>query len=333
MTELAVAPASARPAAAYRFDVGHHALRVLDDGAFVVTGEFLAANAPPRALAEALAASGRSPTGFSLPIHPLLIETHGRLVLADTGFGVGYRATRPDAGKLLEALRAERIAPGEIDVVLFTHLHPDHALGALDADGKPAFANAWHLVNRVEYEFWWADPSLDELPLPDERRRFIRQAAKQVLVALQGRIDQVEPEAESCAGDHHRGGARTHPRARGGRGGLWRRASAAHRGRRGRPGPPPPAPRLAARPRLLAASGANDPAPPPGLGRDRRIAGAGFSLRLSRPGSGQQGRERLAVATGKPAEWPGTSGGLGGPAVIPTVKEAREPRARPAANV
>ena len=51
MTELAVAPASARPAAAYRFDVGHHALRVLDDGAFVVTGEFLAANAPPRALA------------------------------------------------------------------------------------------------------------------------------------------------------------------------------------------------------------------------------------------------------------------------------------------
>ena len=147
-----------------------------------------------------MAASGRSPTGFSLPIHPLLIETHGRLVLADTGFGVGYRATRPDAGKLLEALRAERIAPGEIDVVLFTHLHPDHALGALDADGKPAFANAWHLVNRVEYEFWWADPSLDELPLPDERRRFIRQAAKQVLVALQGRIDQVEPEAEVAPG-------------------------------------------------------------------------------------------------------------------------------------
>jgi glyoxylase-like metal-dependent hydrolase (beta-lactamase superfamily II) len=195
-----IAPALAGFRAAHRFRVGQLDLRVLDEGAFTVTGDFLAFNAPPRALAKSLAANGRSPTGFLLPIHPLLIETAGRLVLVDTGYGDLAGTLRPDAGKLAAALRGEGIAPEMIEAVLLTHVHPDHAGGAIDAAGRPTFPNARYLVTRVEHEFWWGEPSLDGVPFPAERKQFLRQVAKDVLVALEGQIEHVEPGSEIAPG-------------------------------------------------------------------------------------------------------------------------------------
>ena len=160
---------------------------------FVVNGEFLAANCPPQALAAACTQGGLDPSAYRLPIHPLLIETDSQRILLDTGNGVRYRALRPDAGQLLAALRAEGIAPEAINVVPLTHLHLDHIGGAVDDAGAPTFPTARYLVGRTEYEFWWAKPSLDELPFPVERRQFLREAAKDLLVALQGRIEQVAP--------------------------------------------------------------------------------------------------------------------------------------------
>jgi glyoxylase-like metal-dependent hydrolase (beta-lactamase superfamily II) len=103
-----------------------------------------------------------------------------------------FRAQRPGAGKLLAALQAEGIAPETIDLVLLTHLHPDHVGGAVDDAGVPTFANARYLVGRAEYAFWWGEPSLDELPFPPERNQFLRHVGKEILVALQGRIEQVD---------------------------------------------------------------------------------------------------------------------------------------------
>lgn len=181
---------------AYRFRIGQIDFRVLDEGAFAIPGDFLAHNAPPQSLAEVLAASDRSPAGFLLPIHPVLIESAGARVLIDTGYGPLAGVLRPDAGKLTASMHAERIAPEAIDIVLFTHLHPDHCGGALDGAGKAAFPHARYLVNRAEYDFWWAEPSLDELPYPAERKQFLRQASKDVLVALGDQIDLVDPGAE-----------------------------------------------------------------------------------------------------------------------------------------
>jgi glyoxylase-like metal-dependent hydrolase (beta-lactamase superfamily II) len=184
------------PRPAYGFQLGQLKLRVLDAGTFPISGAVIAGNAPPQALASALT-RGKLPSGdFPFPVHPLLIETGGQRVLIDTGIGPTY----PTPGTLLTALAAEGIDRAAIDVVLFTHLHFDHATGAFDAAGTPVFPNARYLVGRVEYAFWWDEPSLVELPLPDEIKRSLRGAAKAALVALQGRIEQVEPGDEVAPG-------------------------------------------------------------------------------------------------------------------------------------
>jgi glyoxylase-like metal-dependent hydrolase (beta-lactamase superfamily II) len=189
-------PTPAPPRAAHRFRLGQLDLRVFDDGSFPIPFDWLAANARPRALAAAVA-EGALPTNVvHLQMNNLLVETGGQLVLVDTGFG----PSDPGAGKLPTALKAEGIAPGDVDLVLMTHLHPDHVGGALDAAGKPAFPNARYLVNRTEHEFWLADPSLVELPIPDDAKQWVRQVGKDAAVALKDRIELVAPGDEVAPG-------------------------------------------------------------------------------------------------------------------------------------
>lgn len=77
---------------------------------------------------------------------PTLVETGGERVLFDTGLG---------QGGLQRALAAAGVAPEDIDVVVITHMHPDH-IGGLMKDGAPAFANARYVMGATEYDFWSA---------------------------------------------------------------------------------------------------------------------------------------------------------------------------------
>ena len=187
------------PAAAHRFQVGQRDLWVFDDGAYTAPGFFLAVNAPPRALAEAMAEVGQSPEAYTTTMNILLIDTGEQLVLIDTGFG-GVGPFAETTGRLVPALQAEGIAPEEIDVVLLTHLHGDHFGGVADAAGKPAFPNARYLINQAEYEFWWAEPSLVELAIPDDFKQLFREGAKGALVAVQDKIEQIAPGDEIAPG-------------------------------------------------------------------------------------------------------------------------------------
>lgn len=77
---------------------------------------------------------------------PTLVNTGSELVLFDTGLG---------RGGLTRALAAAGVAPEDIDIVVITHMHPDH-IGGLMADGAPTFANARYVMGAVEYNFWSA---------------------------------------------------------------------------------------------------------------------------------------------------------------------------------
>jgi glyoxylase-like metal-dependent hydrolase (beta-lactamase superfamily II) len=77
---------------------------------------------------------------------PTLVNTGSELVLFDTGLG---------RGGLTRALAAAGVAPEDIDIVVITHMHPDH-IGGLMAVGAPAFANARYVMGAVEYNFWSA---------------------------------------------------------------------------------------------------------------------------------------------------------------------------------
>jgi glyoxylase-like metal-dependent hydrolase (beta-lactamase superfamily II) len=184
------------PTAAHRFQVGQRDLWVFDDGDYTIPGAFLAINAPPGELSEAMAEIGQSPEAYTSTMNILLIDTGDQLVLVDTGFGT----FAPTTGQLLPALHEERIAPEDIDVVLLTHLHLDHFGAVATAEGKPTFPNARYLINRAEYEFWWAEPSLGELPIPDDFKQLFRDGAKGALTALQGSLEQIEPGDEIAPG-------------------------------------------------------------------------------------------------------------------------------------
>jgi glyoxylase-like metal-dependent hydrolase (beta-lactamase superfamily II) len=82
----------------------------------------------------------------------LLRVPSGPTVLVDTGLGAEdspASSWAPVPGGLPEALAGVGVAPEDVDTVILTHLHSDHASGAV-VNGKPAFPNARHLVQQDE---------------------------------------------------------------------------------------------------------------------------------------------------------------------------------------
>ena len=91
----------------------------------------------------------------------LLIEDGEQRILVDTGSGVDWDPREIERHRLQSSPAAEWLAPAglapeQIDQVVLTHLHFDHAGGAVayDPRGKavPAFPNARYVVQRGELE-------------------------------------------------------------------------------------------------------------------------------------------------------------------------------------
>ncbi|MDH2426660.1 MBL fold metallo-hydrolase [Sphaerisporangium sp. TRM90804] len=120
----------------------------------------------------------------------LLRGRTGRPVLVDTGVGAaGSPASSwaPAPGHLIGELAAAGVAPRDVGTVVFTHLHSDHASGAV-LEGVPAFPDARHVVQGAEVD--WIEKSG---PNPILER---------VLRPLTGLVDTVEGEAEVIPGVH-----------------------------------------------------------------------------------------------------------------------------------
>lgn len=82
-----------------------------------------------------------------------LVRSTDRTMLVDTGIGPGPVALFGQSqGQLLDELARHRVAPGEIQVVFLTHLHPDHVGWNLTPEGKPSFPNARYVVSRTDWE-------------------------------------------------------------------------------------------------------------------------------------------------------------------------------------
>jgi glyoxylase-like metal-dependent hydrolase (beta-lactamase superfamily II) len=95
-------------------------------------------------------------------IHCILARNGRDTVLIDTGYGgkmspLERRSHATEGGDpVVESLAAMGLTPGEITHVVFTHLHWDHVGGATQfAEDRrliPAFPNAMHFVNRMEWQ-------------------------------------------------------------------------------------------------------------------------------------------------------------------------------------
>ncbi len=101
-----------------------------------------------------------------LAMRCLLVEAPQALVLVDTGLGnkenekfrdIYGVANRGDPTRLEDAIRHAGFQPSDIDIVLNTHLHFDHAGGNTFRDEtgevRVSFPNARHVVQRRELDF------------------------------------------------------------------------------------------------------------------------------------------------------------------------------------
>jgi glyoxylase-like metal-dependent hydrolase (beta-lactamase superfamily II) len=123
--------------------------------------------------------------GLHQPVGAYLLNTGRNLALIDCG---GHSSFIPTTGHTLAALRASGYTPEQVDTVLLTHIHPEHALG-LSYDGTTRnFPNAEVVVTQIDHQFW-TDPAM-ESRVP-QGQRFI-QAARRAIAPYPGRIRTVE---------------------------------------------------------------------------------------------------------------------------------------------
>jgi glyoxylase-like metal-dependent hydrolase (beta-lactamase superfamily II) len=128
-----------------------------------------------------------------------LIETAGKRVLVETGMGERWAARdveryRLQGGGLVAALASIGVAPADVDVVVNTHLHFDHAGGNTRvADGRvvPTFPRARYVVQLGEWE---------DATHPHERNHASYREEDFVPLAEARQLETVQGEVEVAPG-------------------------------------------------------------------------------------------------------------------------------------
>lgn len=137
----------------YRMMLGEFEITALSDGTHAFPIDTVMRGMTPKQIATDLSnADLTAPVQGS--INAFLVNTGKKLILIDAGAGVLYGNC---CGRLLANLRAAGYQPEQVDEVLLTHLHKDHA-GGIVTDGKPAFPNAVVRLSQQEADYW-LDPA------------------------------------------------------------------------------------------------------------------------------------------------------------------------------
>ena len=155
----ATPPSGSQAPGFYRYKVGSFECTSINDGArtFPMPDTFVKNVPKDQVLAAAEAAY--MPKGMAtVPFNPQLINTGSKLVLIDCGNGVAnFEPSKGAVGRTLHNLAAAGVDPKSIDIVLMSHLHPDHTAGIRAADGSMAFPNAEIMVPALDWAFWMSD--------------------------------------------------------------------------------------------------------------------------------------------------------------------------------
>lgn len=104
-------------------------------------------------------------------VNAFVVRAGTHTVLIDSGSSDCFG---PTMGRMLDNLRAAGFKPEDIDTILLTHMHPDHACGITSADGRAAFTNATVWAARKDAAFWLDNASAARLPA--DQRAFLKMA-------------------------------------------------------------------------------------------------------------------------------------------------------------
>ncbi|WP_328331135.1 MBL fold metallo-hydrolase [Kribbella sp. NBC_00382] len=106
--------------------------------------------------------------GWWLHFHSYLVTSAAGVVLVDTGIGpAGGEAAEwlGTAGRLPSLLEAAGVSAAEVDTVVLTHIHLDHA-GWNMAAAVPRFTNATYVVQQAEVEHARGSATYERLVRP-----------------------------------------------------------------------------------------------------------------------------------------------------------------------
>jgi len=179
--------------------VGSFTLTPVVDGYFRLDGGAMFGVVPKPLWERISPPDGRN--RIRLAMRAWLVRGGGRTILIDAGAGGKLDAKVADiygfdgVPSLDASLAAAGVAPEEVDLVIASHLHFDHAGGftSLGADGivRPHFPNARYVVRRGEWE---------DARAPHERNRASYVADNYVPLAEAGCLDLVEGDGEVVPG-------------------------------------------------------------------------------------------------------------------------------------
>lgn len=137
-----------------------------------------------------------SPQGeIMMRMQAFIVRTPTQLIVVDTCFGNDKKrlgGSNMLKTPFLERFKASGCDPGEVDVVLCTHLHVDHVgWNTRLEEGRwvPTFPNARYLIARIEHENWRAEPGSSEADLFADSIQPIFDA---------GLVDLVETDHQVC---------------------------------------------------------------------------------------------------------------------------------------
>lgn len=145
-----------------------------------------------------------SKSGIQTAVNAFLVNTGSHLVLVDAGTAQCFG---PTLGAIRDNLRAAGYQPEQVDTILLTHLHPDHACGITD-QGKAAFPNATVYASKAEGDYWLNKETA--LKAPKDAQPMFKLAQDAVApYAEQGKLklyspgEQLLPELEVIATPGH----------------------------------------------------------------------------------------------------------------------------------
>ena len=139
-------PMGAATAAFNRFKFGDFEVTTLLAGTATVDApqKIFGINVTPEEFA-AVSAENFIPTEKAqFFFNPTVVNTGAELMLFDTGMG-------PEG--IVAALTAAGYSADQVDVVVITHMHPDH-IGGLATPAGPTFPNARYVTGAIEYDHW-----------------------------------------------------------------------------------------------------------------------------------------------------------------------------------
>jgi glyoxylase-like metal-dependent hydrolase (beta-lactamase superfamily II) len=191
----AVAPAGKQAPGYYRFKVGDYEVTLLHDGAFVRPSQGFVTNVSQEQADAASQAAYMPPGKVTVPFNPTLINTGSKLVLIDTGYGPVPNAP---VGQVFANLKAAGLDPKDIDILILSHLHPDHINGLRTADGGIAFPNAEIKAPAQEWAFWMSDDNMNKASGKMMQDYFAN--TRKILGGLENKITRYDWDKEVAPG-------------------------------------------------------------------------------------------------------------------------------------